>query len=151
MSNEEILLEARRREDRRAQGLPLSEIEPSDADTLERIAETDNRLEKEIQAQVMKLYRAFGCVVYNLSQARASKQSPGLPDLYVVHRGIHQAWWHETKTPFGKQSVAQKYFGEIHTKTPIRYVLGGVRAAEEQMITLAIAVRGPDGYLEGIR
>lgn len=150
MTPDEVHAEALRRNDRRRKNLPLHETVPS-ADTLRRIAEEDDRLEKEIQRDVVKLYTAFGCVVFNLSQARASKQTPGLGDLYVVHLTSMQVWWHETKTPTGKQSPAQREFENIHRDTAVGYVVGGVLAAEEQFVQLRIALRGSNGQLEGIR
>lgn len=148
MSNSEILLEAQRREERRLAGLPLAET-PAEAQA--RIVEEDQRLEKEIQADVVKLYLAFRCMVYNLSQARATKQSPGLADIYVVHLPSHSVWWHELKTPRGHASPAQVEFQEIHKYTTVGYVIGGVKAAEEQLIKLAIAMRATDGHLEPLR
>lgn len=150
MTLDEVLAESARRDERRRQGLPLTEVETPEQ-LEERLQEDDDRLEKDIQRDVMKLYLAFHCLVYNLSQARASKQSPGLADLYVLHLPSKNVWWHETKTPTGKQRPAQREFQTIHKYTPVGYVVGGVLAAEEQLITLAIAVRGPDGHLEGIR
>lgn len=63
--------------------------------------EIDNVREKEEQAYIAKLFRGFGCKVYNLSQARASKQTPGLPDLWVVHLEAKLGFWFECKRPLG--------------------------------------------------
>jgi hypothetical protein len=150
MSLDEVLAESKRRDDRRARGLPLTEVETPEQ-LEERLQEDDDRLEKEIQRDVVRLYLAFHCLVYNLSQARASKQSPGLADLYVLHLPSKNVWWHETKTPSGKQRPAQKEFQTVHKYTSVGYVVGGVLTAEEQLVKLAIAVRGPNGQLEGIR
>lgn len=153
MSNEEIIAEARRRDDRRAQGLPMHET-PEELE--ERIAEDDARLEKEIQREVVKTYAGFGCKVYNLSQPRATKQTPGLPDLWVVclssgwSRQGKIAWWHETKTPTGKQSEAQREFQRECKSCRVGFVVGGVKAAEEQLITFGIAER-INGVLEPVR
>ena len=153
MTNDEILIESRRREDRRANGLPLSE---TPEELAERIVEDDARREKEIQAEIVKLYKALGCKVYNLSQPRASKQSPGLGDLWVVHlasgwnRKGKTAWWHETKTPKGKQSEDQREFQRECKACHVGYVLGGVLAAEEQLLAFGIAER-INGVLEPIR
>ena len=104
---------------------------------LARLAEDDSRLEKEIQLEVVKLYRAHGCVVYNFSQARASKQSPGVGDLYVFWPAMRgdgpTAWWHETKTPTGKQSPAQLVFQQFCESCHVGYVLGGVLAAAAKL------------------
>lgn len=150
MTAEEVLAERDRRDERRRLGLPLTEDDP-DPHTPERIAEDDHRLEKEIQREVVQLYLRFSCLVYNLSQARASKQSPGLADIYVVHLPSKNVWWHETKTPSGKQSPAQREFQTIHKYTQTGYVVGGVLAAEDQLIKLAIAQRVTDGSLESLR
>ena len=56
-------------------------------------------LEKHVQTLVRGMFHARGFVTYNLSQARATKQTPGLPDFWFAHptRGI-AGWW-ETKRP----------------------------------------------------
>lgn len=134
MTNDEVIAEARRRDERRRTGLPLTE---TPAEAAERIAEDDTRLEKEIQRDVVKLYRAHRCVVYNLSQARASKQTPGIGDLYVLWPEMHfegpAEWWHETKTGTGKQSPDQREFQELCSTCDVGYVLGGVAAAEAKL------------------
>jgi hypothetical protein len=151
MSNAELIEESRRRELRRREGKPLA---PEPVELQQRENEIDARREKEIQAEIVKLYRAFGCRVYNLSQARATKQTPGLPDMWVVSmdsglaRASKLAWWHEVKTPKGEQSEAQREF-QIECKLCyVGYVVGGVQAAEAQLLTFGIAVRGADGKLE---
>jgi hypothetical protein len=153
LTNEEVIAEARRRLDRREQHLPLHET-PEEVE--ERIAEDDARLEKEIQRDVVKTYKALGCKVYNLSQARATKQAPGLADLWVVHLATgwshkgKSAWWHETKTPKGKQSEAQHEFQRECKACHVGYVLGGTLAAEEQLLAFGIAER-INGTLEPAR
>lgn len=130
MTPAEVIAEADRRRERRKKGLPLEE---TPAEAAVRIADDDARLEKAIQADVMKLYHAHGCTVRNLSQARRSKQAPGLPDLYVTWpRMTGQgpiAWWHETKTPTGVQSPAQRTFQIDNEACGVSYVIGGVPAA----------------------
>jgi hypothetical protein len=58
------------------------------------------------------------------------------------------AWWHEAKTPTGVQQSAQKRFEENCVACGWQYVLGGVRAAEEQLIKIGVAERQPSGSLE---
>jgi hypothetical protein len=148
MSVAEMIEEARRRDERRREGKPLA---PDPVELQKRAEEVDRRLEKEIQASVVKLYTAFGCDVYNLSQARASKQTPGLPDLWCFYRGIDLdrsfGFWHETKTPKGQQSVAQIEFEARCVSTGTLYVLGGVAAAEAHLIRFGLAER-VNGTLE---
>lgn len=86
--------------------------------------------EKDTQQAVKRLYALVGCVVYDLSQPRATMQTPGLPDLYVVWPTRQAAWWHEVKRPGGKLSPAQKEFQQQCLLVGAHYVFGGVEAAE---------------------
>src|SRR5581483_3324266 len=52
-----------------------------------------------------------GCAVYRLSQARASKQTPGLPDL-IAFTPRHTMLLIETKRPGGRLRDAQRKFAE---------------------------------------
>lgn len=58
-------------------------------------------LEKAEQAAITKMAKAAGMTVYSLSQARASKQTPGLPDLWLAHPGRSFAGWFEVKRQCG--------------------------------------------------
>lgn len=64
--------------------------------------------EKEIQRAGCELLRTFGFAVYNLSQARATKQTPGLADTFICGHGV--TCWIEWKRPGAKQSPAQVAF-----------------------------------------
>lgn len=134
MTLDEVLEESRRRDDRRARGLPLTE---TPAEAAERIAEDDHRLEKEIQLDVVRMYRAHGCTVFSLSQPRATKQTPGIGDLYVFWPELiglgPAAWWHETKTPTGKQPPDQREFQRLCEECGVGYVIGGLSAAEAKL------------------
>lgn len=57
--------------------------------------------EKAEQRAIVRLYEAIGCHVYSFSQPRKTMQTPGIPDLYVIHPGAGQAWWHEVKRQVG--------------------------------------------------
>ena len=106
-------------------------------------------LEKSEQSEVMKLYRAYGCNVYNLSQPRATKQTPGIPDLWVVRRAgefLGTAWWHETKRPVsGKPSSAQVEFREECEASGIVYRMGGLAVARQRLVDIG-AARWVDGH-----
>lgn len=142
MSPDDVQAEAARRAERKRRGLPLHETPGEVAEyTVQRIAENDDRMEKQIQSDVRKLYIAFGCTVYSLSQARASKQSPGLGDLYVIHRRLRVAFWHETKTPSGNQSAPQRDFEEWNRDADVTVVVGGLVAAGGQLIKIGAAER----------
>lgn len=143
-----VRAEAERRRALQARGLPLdADLAPvAAADPLDEHGR--EKLETRVQSDVVKLFRVLGCDVYSLSQARASKQTPGLPDLWVVCRRAGLAWWWETKrTSSGRHSVEQLEFAErcVITETP--YGTGDRRAAEDYMIGLGLAERVTDGNL----
>lgn len=98
-----------------------SEAAPATAEQQRRA----DLLEKAEQRAIGNMARAIGCKVYNLSQARASKQSPGLPDLWITKRAIGLAFWWETKRQVGGQrSTAQMEFGEECTAGLVNYGFG---------------------------
>jgi hypothetical protein len=105
--------------------------------------------EKAEQRAVVSRLRAFGFVVYSLSQARAAKQTPGIPDLWIVHRRLAWAGWFETKRQVGgKHSTAQLEFRSECDATGVNYRTGDRHVAELLLIELGLAERGPDGNLE---
>ena len=53
--------------------------------------------EKEEQAECYRIFRSRGFKVHNLSQARATKQSPGLPDCWIAHETKPICAWFEVK------------------------------------------------------
>lgn len=98
--------------------------------------------EKEEQAAVVKIFREAGCKVYNLSQARKTKQTPGLPDLWVVHLPSRRAFWFEVKrTRGGVMSEFQKDFASECNECGVRHFVGdraeARRALRLQLITLS--------------
>ena len=105
-------------------------------------------LEKEEQAEIVRRFRAFGFKVYNLSQPRATKQTPGLPDNYCVHTRLPIAFFWECKRQVGGQlSPAQIDFRDECRRCCVGYGTGDRYAAEEHLILLGLAVRLPDGTL----
>ncbi len=68
----------------------------------------DDRLEDEIQEAGRKALELMGFTVYSLSQDRATRQTPGIADTYVV--GMGRTTWAEWKRPGKKQSPAQLGF-----------------------------------------
>lgn len=145
MSMASVILEAERRQARRAAGLPLY-LTP--AEVAARIQEDDDRLEREIQVDVVKLYKAFGCQVWSHSELRRAKVTPGYPDLTVLHPRRRLTWYHETKTPSGTLEPAQLEFGSVAAESGVTVIVGGVAAAEEFLISCSIAERAPAGGLE---
>lgn len=68
----------------------------------------DPRSEKEIQQAVKNALRAMGFGIWDTSQPFEAKITPGLPDLFVVGRGLMA--WVEVKSATGRQSPAQAAF-----------------------------------------
>lgn len=64
--------------------------------------------EKQVQAGIKRTLRMLGFAVYDLSQPRATKQTPGIPDLYVIGKNRHL--WVEVKRPGGRLTSAQEAF-----------------------------------------
>lgn len=83
------------------------------------------------QRSIVRYYRKAGCVVYILSQPRMTKQTSGLPDLWVFHPSTNRGWWFETKTPEGTLSDAQRTFAELCRNTGIKHSYGGIMEASK--------------------
>lgn len=94
--------------------------------------------ERDVQRAVRQRYLEAGCVVYWLSQARATGQTTGVPDLYVFHRGARASWWHEVKPPTGDLSPAQRAFQEHCAATATHHVTGGLEAVEQLLRVLGL-------------
>ena len=100
----------------------------------------ENVLEKHEQREVVKLFKAFGFTTYSLSQPRASKQTAGLADLYVVHKTLPIALWFETKRQRGgRLSAAQEAFQADNDRCGIRSVVGDRYTAQRLLVTLGLA------------
>jgi hypothetical protein len=111
------------------------------------------QLEDAERREVVRVYRAFGCLVYNLSQPRRAKYlTPGLPDLWIVHRGSGRAWWHEAKRPVGgRYSGPQLEFRDGCATCRVDWVGGDRRDAQERLVAIGVAEWGPGGTLEPVR
>ena len=96
--------------------------------------------EKETQAAVKKVYRDVGGFVYDLSQPRATKQTPGVPDLivFLTWRGKGYMFFHEVKTAAGRQSSPQKAFQDSCGRAGETYLLGGVPEGIDHLRTLGV-------------
>lgn len=64
----------------------------------------------------------------HFSQARATMQTPGIPDRKYYHRGRRLACWWEAKAEGGVQSEAQRQFQLDAEACGEVYLLGGVEA-----------------------
>jgi hypothetical protein len=132
------------------QGVPRAAAERRARDEIgfspeQRAAEErrENVLEKEEQYEIRKLLMAFGFHVYNLSQARAAKQTPGLPDLWNVHRTLPIAFWWETKRQVGGElSEPQEDFRDECHRCHVGHGTGDRYAVAEHLRQLDLAELG---------
>lgn len=81
----------------------------------------DRRTEKQIQAAGCTALARLGFMVWNLSQVRASKQTPGIADTFVTGHGI--CAWIEWKTRKGEQRLEQAVFERAVTRNGGHYLL----------------------------
>lgn len=104
-------------------------------------------LEKAEQVEVRKLLIAHGFNIYNLSQARASKQTPGLPDLWCVHKRDRVAFWWEVKRQVGgKLSTAQEEFAAECVRAGVGHYVGDRHACVRLLLGLGLAQPGEGPY-----
>jgi hypothetical protein len=89
-------------------------------------AERDARiLEDAEQREIRKMLGAIGFRVWNTSQPRAAKVSPGLPDQWITHEARGFAGWFETKRQVGgERSTAQREFGDACHRAGVPYGYG---------------------------
>lgn len=87
------------------------------------------RPEKQVQADVVRLFRQFGGEVIDTSQPFAAAITPGLADLLVFFPRRHQMCFFETKAAGGRQSAAQQRFQGLVEACGGHYVLGGMDEA----------------------
>src|SRR5690554_3039510 len=69
--------------------------------------------EKTVQHNVKRLLSQLGFDISDLSQPRASMQTPGIADLYCRHVRLKARFWVEVKSPTGRVSPNQKAWHEI--------------------------------------
>ncbi|MEO7457070.1 MAG: hypothetical protein ABIY52_12480 [Gemmatimonadaceae bacterium] len=126
MTGTELLDEQRRREENRRLGRPLTFVAPEEIAAAVEQLERDARVhEKEEQRAIRKMAIAIGFRVYWLSQARETKQTPGIPDLWLSLEAIGFAAWWETKRQVGGQrSTAQEEFAQECIAARIPYGFG---------------------------
>lgn len=100
-------------------------------------------LEAGVYEAVVALLTLAGCKVYRLSQVRASRQSPGIPDLYVF--GPTTGAWFEVKRPGGRLRPEQREFRERCEARRIEHVVGGVDEAKRLLLRWGCATVENDG------
>lgn len=107
----------------------------------------DLTLEREIQADVVELYRRLGCEVVVFTQhgrlGSGTRQTPGIADLKVYCARKDATWWHEVKTPSGAQSSAQIAFQGMVEACGETYVIGGTEPALSQLRLIGVITGRP--------
>lgn len=101
----------------------------------------DLTLEREVQRDLVELYERVGCQIVRFSQVRlgsGTRQTPGIADLRIYCPRKRCSWWHETKTPSGKQSNAQAIFQQLVEACGEIYVIGGEEAAIAQLRAIGL-------------
>ena len=85
-------------------------------------------LERDVQRQVVDVLKALGATVYATSQYRASRITPGIPDLYALHPKLGGVWV-EVKSATGKQSPEQEEFQADCERSCVEYWI--IRSTDE--------------------
>jgi len=139
--------EAERRMKLRQQGARTFDVpDPAPAEFTPRDASI---LEKTEQLEVRKRFVVCGFKVRNLSQPRATKQAPGLPDLWLVHRALPIAVWFETKRQVGgRYSDAQLEFRDDCDRCGVTWRGGDRYAAERYLVAIGLATWDANGTFE---
>jgi hypothetical protein len=81
-----------------------------------------------------------------LSQPRASKQTPGIPDLWLTRAARTDApafafWWESKRQVGGKRSSAQEAFGAECAAAGVGYGFGDRHDARQYLATLGVIDR----------
>lgn len=102
----------------------------------------DTILEKKEQVEIRKLFKAYAFDVFVFSQPRATKQTPGIPDLWLAHQRLLLAFWWESKRQVGGAlSPAQVDFREACARTGTLHGSGDRYAAAQFLVDLGLAIR----------
>jgi len=108
----------------------------------------ENVLERQEQAYIARVLREFGFTVRSTSQARASKVTPGLPDLLLFHREKRFFAFFEVKrADGGRVSPAQQEFAEDCAATATAHFIGDRCVAHQLLVDLGLAIL-VDGRVE---
>jgi hypothetical protein len=78
--------------------------------------------EKQVQADIVSNLQLLGFVVSSFSQARASMQTEGIPDIYAAHPGWRVAFWCEVKAGKNDLTPAQVAWADVHRRSGIEVI-----------------------------
>lgn len=90
--------------------------------------------ERDVQADVVALYKSIGAATYSTSVYRpgGAKIAAGVPDLIVLHPKLG-VWFHEVKRPKAKQTDEQLLFESRCAAANVVYIVGGVAEARHAL------------------
>lgn len=88
--------------------------DPPPASAAKPVSVEDDRSESEIQLGIRRALELVGYHVSDLSQDRPTRQTVGIPDLWVMGHGRFA--WMEVKRPKGRASEHQKAWHKIARK-----------------------------------
>jgi hypothetical protein len=91
----------------------------------------------------MRLMTALGFTCWHLSQNRASRQTPGWPDMLFTCPAKRLSVYYEAKSAKGKQSDAQKAFQADIVACGHEYVVGTVEAMADWCVAKGIGAIKP--------
>jgi len=77
--------------------------------------------EIDIQYSIRTFLEGLGVACYSLSQGRHTRQSAGLPDLYLLHPKLGGIWL-EIKAPNGRRSGAQVVFHDRCERSAVKHL-----------------------------
>lgn len=92
--------------------------------------------ESEIQAEIVRCFRAIGLRVWITSEPRAKKSSRNLWDLYLLNPRNGRSAWFETKAPGGTLTPGQRDFRQLHLRSETMFAQGQMTEARELAIRL---------------
>lgn len=100
-------------------------------------------LERTVYEAVARVLTLAGCQVYRLAQSQASRQTAGLPDLWVF--GPAAVAWIEVKRPGGRLRPEQRVFRERCQARKVEHVVGGLEQVEALLVRWGLADPIPGG------
>lgn len=103
--------------------------DPPPASAAKPVPVVDDRSEAEIQLGIRRALELVGYHVSDLSQDRPTRQTPGIPDLFVMGHGRFA--WMEVKRPKGRVSEHQRAWHALAQKNGVPCIV--VRSEAEAM------------------
>jgi hypothetical protein len=99
------------------------------------------RSEKDEERLADDLMAKLGYTVIRFSQARATKQTEGIPDRRYYHVERQHALWFECKAATGRQRPAQRAFQTMCEACGETYVLGTFEVLHAHMVAYQLHMR----------